>query len=67
MLKFETHPPLYHHFLLLLWEERSATGAHLAWRLSLLDTQTEARIGFKNLNGLVEYLNHRMKDPSENL
>jgi hypothetical protein len=58
-------PPRYHHFVLLLWEERDAKGSHIAWRLSLQDSQKEARIGFKNLEELFAFLETWMKDSSE--
>ena len=58
-------PPVYHHFILLVWEERGADGSHAAWRLSLQDSQKEARIGFKNLEELMVFLDKWMKDSSE--
>ena len=58
-------PPRYHHFVLLLWEERDAEGRHAAWRFSLQDSQKEARIGFKNLEELVAFLERWMKPSSE--
>jgi len=58
-------PPRYHHFILLVWEERGADGSHVAWRLSLQDSQKEARIGFKNLEELMVFLDKWMKDSSE--
>lgn len=58
-------PPRYHHFVLLVWEERDADGHHLAWRFSLQDSQEEERIGFKNLDELVAFLERWMKSSSE--
>ena len=58
-------PPIYHHFVLLVWEERDANGQHLTWRFSLQDSQKEERIGFKNLLELMAYLEKWMKDSSE--
>jgi len=58
-------PPRYHHFVLLVWEERGADGSHTAWRFSLQDSQKETRIGFKNLEELKAFLERWMKDPSE--
>jgi len=58
-------PPRYHHFVLLLWEERGADGRHAVWRFSLQDSQKEARIGFKNLEELTAFLKRWMKDSSE--
>ncbi len=58
-------PPRYHHFVLLLWEERDANGCHIAWRFSLQDSQKEARIGFKSLEELNLFLEKWMKDSSE--
>jgi hypothetical protein len=57
-------PPRYHHFVLLVWEERGADGRHAAWRFSLQDSQKEARIGFKNLEELTVFLEGWMKDSS---
>ena len=66
----ETRPPVYHHFILLVWEERAANGQHLTWRFSLQDSQKEARIGFKNLEELTGFLEGWMrassKDDSKN-
>ncbi|MEW6406221.1 MAG: hypothetical protein AB1649_30920 [Chloroflexota bacterium] len=61
----QLRPPVYHHFVLLVWEERDAEGRHVTWRLSLQDSQKEARIGFKNLEELVAFLERWMKDSSE--
>ena len=61
----QPRPPHYHHFVLLVWEERGADGSHAAWRLSLQDSQKEARIGFKNLEELTAFLEKWMKDSSE--
>ncbi|MCC6300171.1 MAG: hypothetical protein IT314_12805 [Anaerolineales bacterium] len=62
----QPRPPRYHHYILLMWEERSADGSHAAWRFSLQDSQKEARIGFKNLEELAAFLEKWMKDSSEN-
>lgn len=61
----QARPPRYHHFILLVWEERSADGQHVAWRFSLQNSQKEARIGFKNLEELTAFLEGWMKDSSE--
>jgi len=61
----QARPPVYHHFVLLLWEERDADGRHAAWRFSLQDSQKEARIGFKNLEELTAFLEGWMKDSFE--
>ena len=61
----QTHPLRYHHFVLLVWEERGADGQHLTWRFSLQDSQKEARIGFKNLDELTAFLERWMKSSSE--
>lgn len=61
----EPRPPRYHHFVLLVWEERNSEGRHLAWRFSLQDPQKEARIGFRNLQELTKFLEQWMKDSSE--
>ena len=58
-------PPRYHHFVLLVWEERGSDGQHLAWRFSLQDSQKEARIGFKKLEELNAFLERWMKSSSE--
>ena len=57
--------PVYHHFVLLVWEERDLEGRHVTWRFSLQDSQKETRIGFKNLEELKAFLERWMKDPSE--
>lgn len=68
MPKFlQNRTPRYHHFVLLLWEERDAEGNHIAWRLSLQDSQKEARIGFKNVEELVIFLEQWMKGSSEDI
>ena len=61
----QARPPQYHHFVLLVWEERDANGQHVTWRFSLQDSQKEARIGFKDLNELTAFLEKWMKDSSE--
>lgn len=61
----QVRPPKYHHFLLLVWEERGADGQRSAWRFSLQDSQKEERIGFKDLNELTAFLEKWMKDLSE--
>gem|GEM_PF-61444 len=61
----QTRPPRYHHFVLLLWEERDVDGQHVTWRFSLQDSQKEARIGFKNLEELTAFLERWMKSSSE--
>jgi len=58
-------PPVYHHFVLLVWEERDANGGHVIWRFSLQDSQKEERIGFKNLEELTAFLERWMKDSSQ--
>jgi hypothetical protein len=57
--------PRYHHFVLLVWEERDAEGRHVTWRFSLQDSQKEERIGFKNLDELTAFLERWMKSSSE--
>lgn len=61
----QPRPPRYHHYILLMWEERGADGSHAAWRFSLQDSQKEARIGFKNLEELTAFLEKWMNDSSE--
>lgn len=63
--QFFTGPPRYHHFVLLVWEERGMDGQHTAWRFSLHDPHKEARIGFENLNELTAFLESWMRDSSE--
>lgn len=60
----QTRPPHYHHFILLVWEERDVGGRHVTWRFSLQDTYKEVRIGFKTLEELTAYLDQWMKDES---
>jgi hypothetical protein len=64
MLIAETHPPTYHHFLLLLWEERDLSGAHLAWRMSLQDAHSGVRLGLQNLEELATFLKQWMESSS---
>ncbi|MFN8383194.1 MAG: hypothetical protein U0V02_14715 [Anaerolineales bacterium] len=59
--------PVYHHFVLLVWEERDLEGRHVTWRFSLQDSQKEARIGFKNVDELKAYLENWMKNSSVNI
>lgn len=61
----QTRPPRYHHFILLVWEERGADGQHEAWRFSLHDPQKEMRIGFKNLEELTAFLESWMLNASD--
>lgn len=60
----QVRPPKYHHFLLLVWEERGVDDQRSAWRFSLQDSQKEARIGFKSLDELTTFLEKWMKDSS---
>lgn len=53
--------PRYHHFVLLVWEERDSTGRHSTWRFSLQDVQKEVRVGFKNMEELITYLKNWME------
>ncbi len=62
----ETRPPHYHHFVLLVWEERDPAGNHVTWRFSLQDSHKEERIGFKNIDELAAFLERWMKSSSEN-
>ena len=62
---FISPPPRYHHFILLVWEERGAEGRHVTWRFSLQDSEKETRIGFKNLEELTAFLERWMKSSSE--
>ncbi|HNK63768.1 MAG TPA: hypothetical protein PLE14_06915, partial [Anaerolineales bacterium] len=60
-------PPVYHHFILLIWEERDGEGERVAWRFSLHDSQKEVRVGFKNFEDLIFYLKKWMEQqPSSN-
>ncbi len=59
--------PMYHHFVLLVWEECDSQGRHVTWRLSLQDAQKEVRIGFKNVDELKTYLEDWMKNSSVNI
>jgi hypothetical protein len=56
-------PPVYRHFVLLVWEERDSDGNRLAWRFSLQDSQQEARVGFGNLEELKTYLEQWLEAP----
>lgn len=60
-----SRPPVYRHFILLVWEECDAEGRHLVWRFSLQDSQKEMRIGFKDLDELKSFLKKWMEKPSE--
>ena len=61
----QTRSPQYHHFVLLVWEERDSIGQRVTWRFSLQDSQKEERIGFKNIEELTAFLERWMKDLSE--
>jgi hypothetical protein len=65
MPDFETHAPRYHHFVLLVWEERDSEGRTVTWRFSLQDPHKEARTGFKNIEELIAFLESWMNDASE--
>ena len=59
--------PVYHHFVLLVWEERDSEGRPVTWRFSLQDSQKEARIGFKDIDELKAYLESWMKKSIVNI
>ncbi len=59
------HPPVYHHFVLLVWQERDLDGRHSAWRFSLLDSKKEVRIGFKDFDEMAAYLHGWLKEQIE--
>ena len=61
----ETRPPKYHHFVLLVWDERDLSGRHLTWRFSLQDLQKEERVGLKNLDELTTFLERWLENPSK--
>ena len=61
----QTRPPQYHHFVLLVWEERDANGQHVTWRFSLQDAQKEERVGFKDLEELNTFLKNWMGNSSK--
>lgn len=61
----QTRPPQYHHFVLLVWEERDANGQHVTWRFSLQDSQKEERVGFKDLEELNTFLKNWMGNSSK--
>jgi hypothetical protein len=63
----QARPPHYHHFVLLVWEERDSEGRHVTWRFSLQDSQKEARIGFTSVDELKAYLESWMNDTSVNI
>jgi hypothetical protein len=65
MSNFETRGPRYHHFVLLLWEERGADGRHSTWRFSLQDSQADTRVGFTDIKDLQAFLERWMKDADE--
>jgi hypothetical protein len=56
--------PVYHHFVLLVWEERDSEGRHETWRFSLQDSSQEARIGFKDVDELKNFLERWLKTAS---
>lgn len=60
----QTRPPHYHHFVLLVWEERDTNRQHVTWRFSLQDSHEEERIGFSSLVELTAFLERWMNDPS---
>lgn len=62
MSQIPAKPARYQHFILLLWQEHNGQGK---WRISLLDPNTEVRIGFKNLHELTAFLEKWMKESSE--
>ncbi|NPV75361.1 MAG: hypothetical protein HPY59_03195 [Anaerolineae bacterium] len=54
-------PVRYHRFILSIWEERDDDGRRLTWRFGLQDVQMEGRVGFKNLEELMKYLQDWME------
>ena len=50
-------PPRYRSYLLILWEERGReSSTHVEWRFRLEDPHTSKRVGFVNLDDLLEFL-----------
>lgn len=51
----------YQAYVLRLWREAAGTDDMPAvWRFSLDDTATGQRLGFSNLNALMEYLSQQL-------
>jgi len=59
----QSHPPVYRHLILLVWDECDAEGKRVAWRFSLQESQKEQRIGFKNFDELKNYLEQWLEAP----
>jgi hypothetical protein len=51
--------PHYLSYLLRLWLENGEEG--MSWRVSLESTESGERVGFANLDLMVEYLNQKTK------
>jgi hypothetical protein len=51
--------PNYLSYLLRLWLENGEEG--ISWRVSLESTETGERVGFANMDLMVEYLNQKTK------
>jgi hypothetical protein len=58
----QSQPPVYHHFILLVWEECGTDGQHMTWRFSLQDSYKDERIGFKNFEELRKFLKKWLED-----
>lgn len=66
MTQIPKNPVRYHHFVLLLWEERDSLGQQVTWRFSLQNRQMGERIGFKSLEELIAFLERWMKTSPKN-
>jgi hypothetical protein len=63
LFQSQSRPSVYHHFILLVWEERGMDGPYVTWRFSLQDSQNTERMGFKNLEELKNFLEKWLKTP----
>ena len=59
--------PVYHHFVLLVWEEPDSAGRHVTWPFSLQYIEKDARIGFKSINELKVFVVGWMKKSIVNI
>lgn len=65
-MDFSTRPPRHEAFILRLWQEgRGREDDQPTWRLSLENPHTAERLGFKNLETLVAFLEQWMNGGSE--
>ena len=65
-MDFPTRPPRHDAFILRLWQEgRGREEDEPIWRLSLENPHTSERMGFKDLETLVDFLQGWMEESEQ--